>query len=64
MRFAVVDDEPGILSFNSRPCVRGDHKHFKMLIKSISFNSRPCVRGDKMSYRLYIILEVSIHAPA
>ena len=53
-----------ILSFNPRPCVRGDdpvaHQHRRWR----RFNPRPCVRGDydycnKYGEQVY----VSIHAP-
>ena len=40
------------ISFNSRPCVRGDPApHFAVEPRS-SFNSRPCVRGDRQ-YKKY-----------
>ena len=37
----------GLLSFNSRPCVRGDKGSHRVRSLSQCFNSRPCVRGDQ-----------------
>ena len=51
--------------FNSRPCERGDRRHWHIGQSLAHFNSRPCERGDdKLVQEGKIVLPISIHAPA